>query len=312
MGRLPLHRKYRPQEFSDMFGNVSVMDSLSSVLSREEGRPTTYLLYGPPGCGKTTVARIIANMIEGDLKEFNISKQGGIKEARKLIDGLRYKSLSGNPRIIVLNEVHGGDPKARQNFQNAMLEILEEPPSNVYFILCTTEPSKVMNAILSRCHQYQLSPLNSRVMKELLNYVLKEEGFTKEDIKVLTDVISKIIEKSEGSPRSALVLLDAVIDIDDVESMEDAIDQFTTDESKILELFLAIKNKSKWNKIASILRGIQEDPETVRQAILTLCNKKLLTTGNPRFALVIECFRKSFIYSREAGLTQACFMSIES
>jgi DNA polymerase-3 subunit gamma/tau len=310
-GKLPLQRKYRPKELKEMYGNISALESLESVLNREEGRPTTYLLHGPSGCGKTTTARIIASIIEGELKEFNISKQGGIKEARKLIDSLRYKSLSGKPRIIILNEVHGGDPKARDNFQNAMLEILEEPPEDVYFILCTTEPDKIMSTILTRCHQYAFTTLNSRLMKVLINDTLKKEEFTKEDIKSMSGVTDKIVKISMGSPRSALSILDGVIDLESIESMEEAVDNLTVDESKMLDLFLAIKNKNNWKSIATILKNIKEEPETVRYAMLGLFNRELLITGDGRYALIIECFKESFMYSKNAGLTQACFMAME-
>lgn len=304
--KLPLHRKYRPHDFDNIVGNESVVKSIESVLSREDGIPTTYLLHGPSGCGKTTVARIIASTIDGDLKELNISKQGGINEARDIIDKSRYMALSGRAKVTILNECH----RANTNFWNALLEVLEEPPPNTYFILCTTEPERVIKAVRTRCHQYLLSSLNSRDMSNLLNSILELEGFDGDDIEALKPVVSKIIKYSDGSPRNALVLLDGVIDLEDITEMEHAVDRLTASSEKMVELCKALKSKQDWKKISRILQAIEEEPETVRYYVLAFFNSELLSSGNSRFAYIIDLFKETFIYSKEAGLTQACFMAI--
>jgi len=303
MTKLPLHRKYRPEKFEEMYGNETTIGSLESVLRRERGIPTTFLLYGPSGCGKTTAARIIAKMLKGDVKELNISKQGGINEARDIIEKSRYKSLSGKSKVIILNECHMANTK----FWNAMLEILEEPPEDVYYILCTTEPSKLLPAVLTRCTQCQFSKLTSRDMTKLLINVLIMEGFEEQDVNDLAGVIAEITRKSLGSPRSALVMLDSIIDLDSIEEMEEAAENLHIGEATILELCKLLKNASEWRLVSKALSDIRDEPEDVRGAVLGFFSKELLATGDTRSAYIIELFKESFMWSRKAGLILACY-----
>jgi len=301
--KLPLHRKFRPEKFEEMYGNESTIASLESVLLRQSGKPTTYLLYGPSGCGKTTAARIIANIIKGEVKELNISKQGGINEARDIIEKVRYRSLSGESKIIILNECHAANTK----FWNALLEVLEEPPEDVYFILCTTEPGKLLPAVLTRCHQCQFSKLTSRDMTKLLINVLVMEGFEDQSVKDLAGVVATVTKKSLGSPRSALVMLDSIIDLEDIELMESSAEALHVGEAKIIELCLLLKNNSKWKPIARCLESLQEEPDDIRAAILGFFNKDLLATGDARSAYIIEFFKETFMWTKQAGLTQSCY-----
>lgn len=306
MEKLPLHLKYRPQNFEEIVGNISLIDSLKTVL-KKDSRPSTFLFQGPSGSGKTTIARIIAKKVEArnrDIKELNIAKQGGINAARDLLDSIRYMPFGGKAKVYILNECHGGDKKARENFQNAMLEVLEEPPKNTYFILCTTEPEKLLITIRNRCTTYQVRLLRRTELIKLVKMVLIEEKrrkFPKEGIE-------QIAKAADGCPRQALVILDSVIDIKDDEKLLSAINDFSIHKENVIELCRALLQGKKWNEVVKIIKGIEEEPENVRLAILGYMSNVLLSgKQSDRAFLIIEEFKESFFYSKRGGFISACY-----
>lgn len=208
----PLHIKYRPQTWEEIRGNEEVVEALKSLFSSRpvEERPHVFLLKGPSGCGKTTIARIIKKELGcSDLYffEINAADARGIDSIRQMISDCRFLPWIGSTKVYVLDEVHQMTKEA----QNALLKILEDTPQHVYFILCTTEPKKIISTIKTRCSTYQVSPLPASLIRDLLVWVCNEER--KE---VPNEVLNAISQTCEGSPRQALVSLDQVIDIDDL------------------------------------------------------------------------------------------------
>lgn len=307
--KLPLHRKYRPQTFEEIIGNVSLVESLKTVLEKDSC-PSTFLFQGPSGSGKTTLARIIAKEVgarDQDIKELNIAKQGGINAARDLLDNIRYKPFGGKAKVYILNECHGGDKKARENFQNAMLEVLEEPPKNTYFILCTTEPEKLLKTVRNRCTTYQVRLLRRTELIKLIKRVLIEEKRRK----FPKEAIEQISKAADGCPRQALVILDSVIDIKNDEKILSAIIDFSSEKAEIVELFNALLKKTSWKDMAKILKNIDENPERLRYAILTRMTNILLSgKKSDKAFLVIDEFKESFMYTKKAGLVSACYSVI--
>jgi len=298
---LPL--KYRPKTFDEVLGskNKSMIASLKTVLEKEE-KPKTILLQGPSGCGKTTIARIIAEQLEArdiDVKELNISNTRGIDAARAIIDNVRHKALGGKCKVVIFDEVHA----ATKDFMNAMLKPLEEPPPNTYFILCTTEPEKLLKTIKTRATTYQVFSLMNNEVLKLLKIVCKKEG-KKVDEKVLQEAV----RVSEGCPREALTILDAVIDIEDVEDQIQAIVDQTVSESSLRELCTALLNGKSWKTISEILKTLEGEPESIRYGILGYMNSVLLNSGSARASDIILMFENNFYDSKMTGLTNACFM----
>ena len=190
-----------------------------------------------------------------------------------------------------------------------MLEILEEPPPNVYFILCTTEPHKVLPTIMSRCalRKFYVKPLKRREMQELVEEVLSEE-----DMEWKEKHIKQLVKMSEGIPREALILLDSLITLSGKRLTKAMGEIVRASDELPIDLIRAINNKESWATIKVILKGLGEDidVEQIRWKILKYMRKVLLDKPNAQTAFTIECFEDSFAESGLAGLYLACYKAL--
>jgi len=298
--------KYRPTTFSEVKGN----DDLKSIIERtlkKADKPQTYILQGERGCGKTTLARIMAAELGAtgrDLKELNISDMRGIDTARSIIDNINYKPVEGGSKVIILNEAH----QATKDFQNAMLEKLEEPPPDVYFIICTTDPQKLLTTIRSRCalRKFFVKPLKRRETQELIERVLREEEVEWKERHVV-----KMVKVAEGNPREALLLLDNLIDLKG-SRLTRALDELMSTTVELpISLARALNNSAPWKEVAEILKGLEGgDAEDIRWMMITYMRKVLLGNPSGEKAFILECFEDSFRDSGLAGLTLACYRAV--
>lgn len=297
---MAFHTEFRPSKFDEFLGNKSMIVSLKSVISKEKPQQA-YLFHGPSGCGKTTLARIVADYFgcqEMDIEEMNMSDMRGIETARKINEEAHLMTFSGNPKAYIFDEVH----KTTSDFQNAILKILEEPPKHVYFILCTTEPEKLLPTVKRRCAIFQVDKVCNTEMEILLKKVVKEkEG-------ILADgVLEWIIKEASGCPSDALMLLQKVIDID-LDEVQNILQKFVNENKEMIDLCRKLMNASaKWEHVATILQGLKADPEKVRRAVLGYASAILLKEDNPRAALVIKNFERNFYDTGMAGLLLACY-----
>ena len=195
--RLALYRKYRPATFAEVRGQDHVTQPLRQAL--RSGRINhAYLFSGPRGCGKTSSARILArslNCVNGptpdpcgvcdscvalapsgpgsiDVIEIDAASHGGVDDARDLRERAFYAPVAGRFKIYIIDEAH---MVTQQGF-NALLKLVEEPPSHLKFIFATTEPEKVIPTIRSRTHHYPFRLMPPSVMRELLEEILNSEG----------------------------------------------------------------------------------------------------------------------------------------
>ena len=299
---LPLHLKYRPEKLGQMIGNESIIQSLESVLLREKGQVRAFLFSGPSGCGKTTIARIIAKELkcsDRDFYEYNSANLRGIDSMREIINNIKYAPLNGKIKVYLLDEFH----QATKDAQNALLKLLEDTPEHVVFILCTTEPEKIIKTIKTRCTHFPVTRLQKAKIINLLKEITKKEKIEMED-----KIFQKIAEVCDGSPRQALVILDQIIDIPDDESAFMAIQNMTVNETSVLELAQALLQKSKWATVSKILKEIDGEPEKIRYAILNYMSMVLLSKDSPRASIIMDVFLESWMYSGKAGMIQACYI----
>lgn len=221
---LPLFRKYRPQSFSDIVGQESLVKALSNAIELNR-IANAYLFCGPRGTGKTSTARILAKSLNCehgptltpcqkcascvditnatglDVIEIDAASNRGIQDAKELISQVQYAPINGKYKIFIIDEVH----MLSNDAFNALLKTFEEPPKNVIFILATTEPHKVLETIISRCQRFDLRRITTQdIIKRL------REISDKENIKITDEALFTIAKNVSGGLRDSLALLDQV------------------------------------------------------------------------------------------------------
>ena len=314
---MALYHDYRPTDLDEVVGNKSTVKSLKAMLDRDEDVPHAFLFTGGSGCGKTTLGRILANAMgvydperskgmNPNYREVDSADFRGIDSIREIRQQMNLTPMGGGKaRVWLLDECH----KLTNEAQNALLKALEDPPDHVYFILCTTNPEKLLKTIKSRCTVFNVEPLGQKTMLRFLNEICEEE-----EVEVPQDVLKLIAKNSQGHPRAALVALDKIIDLDEDDMLE-AAEQAAEEESQVIDLCQALIKRSPWKKVSEILNGLKnKEPESIRWAVLGYCNSVMLNsaTPNPNAYLVMDAFRENFYDTKHFGLTLACYEALEA
>ncbi|MBF0253500.1 MAG: DNA polymerase III subunit gamma/tau [Candidatus Omnitrophica bacterium] len=220
-----LAQKYRPVNFEDVVGQESVTRTI--INSIEKNRiSNAYIFSGPRGVGKTSVARLIAKVLNCqnptpkgpcnickqctqvnkassmDVLEIDGASNRGIDEIRALRENVKFMPVSGKYKVYIIDEVHMLTTEAF----NALLKTLEEPPEHVKFIFATTEPHKVLATIMSRCQRFDFRRISPVQISERLLDIAKNEN-----IAIEPSAINVIAKAADGSLRDAVVILDQMI-----------------------------------------------------------------------------------------------------
>lgn len=302
---MSLYLKYRPTSLQQIQGNRTMIEALEGVLAYRDEIPHAILLTGPSGCGKTTIGRIIRDILQcgaTDYTEVDSADFRGIDTVRDIRRRMHLKPMTGPVRVWLIDEVH----KMTNDAQNAFLKALEDTPPHVYFILCTTDPQKLIKTIITRCMEFRVSALGERQMTHLLKQIAAAEG------KQITDgAIIQIARGSLGSPRAAINALQKIIDLDP-KQQERAVEKAMAEEVQSIELCRALIGGKGWDVVRDLLKGLQDqEAETVRRSVLGYCNSVLLTENNARAAMIIRELQYPTYDSGWPGLTGMCYMASE-
>ena len=201
---IALYRKYRPENWNEVIGQDHIVKAISGAL--EAGKVAhAYLLCGPRGTGKTTIARIIARELgtsPNDIYEMDAASNRGIDDVREIRDNVRTLPFDSKYKIYILDEVH----MFTKDAWNALLKTIEEPPEHVIFILATTELEKIPETIVSRCQSFVFKKPNDAILSKVVTNVAKKEGYKLEE-----GGAELIALLADGAFRDALGTLQKVI-----------------------------------------------------------------------------------------------------
>ena len=269
MEKMELYRKYRPETLDDMVGNEATIKSLRKEL---ENGSHTFLMTGPAGCGKTTLARIMAKEVGAgalSIHEIKSAENRVIETAREVMEQMRYNPSDGNAIVWIFDECH----QWLSPVQNAFLKALEDTPEHCYFFLCTTDPQKLIAPLKTRCSIINVKPLNDEEMKYLLKRTARAEK-----IKMGDDVYDRICEIAQGGSRKGLKLLAKVIYLDTDEERFEVLKAGEDNEtSESIEFCRALCKKTSLKNLFALLKNIDtSDPEKVRQCVMGYMNAILL------------------------------------
>jgi len=306
---MPLNLDYRPQTFDEVVGNKSIVESLKSILARKD-KPHSYMFNGKRGCGKTSFARLLAKGLgcyDMATYEYDAAITNGVGFVRQVKSESLFAPLEGGIRVNIWDECHMWSKEA----SSGMLKFLEEPPSHIYNILCTTNPEKIIDTIKRRCTTYVVSSLTSIEMRKLLKWILESEKIT-----ITEKVQSALISASDGCPGIILVKLDQIIDIKGEEAQLEGIINATDESAQIIDICQRLIAKEggakKWGALAEMLKTYDQDPEQTRRAVLGYMSKVLLGCkgeDGKRVAMLMNEFANSFYDTGKAGLIASCYMA---
>lgn len=293
--------KYRPKTIAEVIGQP---DAVKAIRAWGANIPRAVLFYGQTGGGKTTLTRAITTELLGvplnDFMNLQVINCGTVDEPTNFVRELN-KQMSGSPmggakkRVWIFDEIQVW--VRSKGAQEAMLEVLEDPPSHVQFFLTTTDPGKVIKPLLGRCTPIEIKPLQPADVKLVVKRAAEGEG-----VKLDAETAEGIVERASGSARNALKLLEKVIHISDPKERAAALGPSYKEDQEVFGLvrvLLPWQGAPNWPAVAKILVQLkeqEEDAEGIRRMIIASARGMMLK-GRDGGALgykAIQCMREPY------------------
>ena len=299
-----LYQKYRPQTFSEVVGQENVVKTLENeIISNSISH--AYLFCGPKGTGKTSVARILAKAVNCenrhgaepcnkcpscvsinngqavDLVEIDAASNRGIDNIRDLKKGIRFAPTKLKYKVFIIDESH----QLSKDAANALLKVLEEPPSHTIFILATTDPQKMIPTIVSRCQRFDFRRLTVSEITNKLKSIAKKEG-----IKISEAGLKSIAVNSDGALRDAENLLEQVMAFTEKskekditkEEVENILGIVNTNLISSLINYLIAKDTKKSVELINQIIKKGFDPEELTKSLVDYLHHLLILKINPQ------------------------------
>lgn len=272
MAKESLAVKYRPKSFDDMTEQTAIKDILENQIATKTFQHG-YLFTGPAGTGKTTSARIFANMIndsKGKPIEVDAASNSGVDNIRQIIEDAKRKPLDAEYKIFIVDECHSLSNGAWQ----ALLKTLEEPPKFTIFIFCTTDPQKIPATILSRVQRYNFQKISNEGIVERLEDICIHENsqdYDDPDLRDIGDILRRpdaleyIAKVSSGGMRDAITLLDKCLSLSHDVTLENVLKTIGGEDYNTFITFLsALEGKVKVSAIR-IIENVYNAGKDIKQ-----------------------------------------------
>lgn len=284
---LALYRKYRSQNLDEVLGQSQVTDVLKAATKRDVFAHA-YLLVGQRGTGKTSVARILAHLINAtdydaedfDIIEIDAASHGSVDEARDLREHADLAPLQSRNKVYIIDEVH---MLSRQAF-DALLKLIEEPPRHLYFIFATTELSKVPATILSRVQRFTFRPVAAEIVAKHLRDIADAEK-----IDISDEALLLIANKGGGSFRDSITLLDQMKSVGEKISLQLVEDILGIASASVISEIIDCVDAADVSSLVAKLQSLFNDGNTATELAKQLTDELAkLAIDQPRFYVLIE------------------------
>lgn len=290
-----LYQKYRPKNITEIVGQEHVVKTIINS-SKNNNISHAYLITGTRGTGKTTLARILARIVNcdtapnafysdedenvkaidqgrfPDIQELDAASNSSIDNIREIINHSYDTPIMGSKRVFIIDEVHCLKAPA----VSALLKILEEPPKHAMFILCTTDPQKVLSTIHSRCQRLQLRNIPLSKISDRIKFICDAEGIEG----VTNDIINLIAKSGRGSLRDAISNLDSIVGrcgkTFSLEEVSGVLGQPNISYLFLLIAFINNCNYEKSIKTVKTLIGNGTNPEDIFNGILDISHDLMI------------------------------------
>jgi DNA polymerase-3 subunit gamma/tau len=293
---MSLSEKYRPKTIEEFISSKATKSSIVKYLEKED-KQHSIVITGKSGCGKTTLARIIAKNVgctKENFIEINASDYRGIDTVRDIKESISYSSF----KCFLFDECHQLTVQA----QEALLKYIEDQKEHIYFIFCTTEPEKLKITFQRRCFHFKLELANAEQIVSHLESICKKEN--QEIDRVFLESLAEISENSFGV---AVKKLEEALTLSP-ELRSGILEKLKDTENKAIDLCRAINKGEDWKKVANILEDLKdEEPEYIKRCITSYLSKVLLSKGDIRTWKILKIFDTSFFYSGFPMLVKCCY-----
>jgi len=299
-----LYQKARPQTLDEVVGNEAVVSTLKGVIQSED-RPHSYLFYGPTGTGKTTLARILGREIGGKdvtIQETNAASVRGIDHIRHLEEQAAHPPLFGGARVVIFDEAH----QLSKDAQNCLLKLLEDTPEYQYYILCSTDPSKIIPTIRSRCATFETKPLQIKELEKIIQNAWARV-FGAPAPEALTKAAAEL---ADGCPRKALINAENLANCGDEKDYKKVLKNLQDTWNSGIDLARKLVN-GRWNEVSTILQDLESEPEYYRVVVanyLAACLRKARSFSEiEKFVLALSVLTDygTYLPNDKARLTRA-------